>query len=482
MTAYIIYGMLIYFRIEMRQGVYPTLIFRLGNYRCDDRILNRDYPVRVSKQARDKDMHTQIASTLPKYLRKIRDAMRSAGRSLTAEFPIPLALQWQIDADTVFTVLQITAGQRNEYKRAMEVMIQHWGDRPLFSITPGQCYSVLAALSEHMRSNCIRIMGYLTACDVEFGNPIPNPWVGYKLGSVQDHKISQINQYIDDTMLASDDIAKLMEYCIAAIRQTHDIRYFTLLLRELLGLPTNLICALDHTDILPLQNLSRYCLHIYRTYREAGKRCRLCPLPHDYNERMIPLPTILVDMYMLLQKPSGPLVGHPDNAARRCPPETLDKWYADVWDSIYGGRIDWKGNARRIRTTVERCLQMNGYSVDEINYHFGIKPQGVTAKHYIDFGSEIELAQLGAMLDNWLDNIFREAPASPTYSRAALTKKGAELEVYPHIGSRANTEIRIALAESDVQSDDTIQLALSCLGGMDFRVEFILYDGEQNSV
>lgn len=386
MIAYMLFGFLLYFRTEMRKGVYPTLIFRLSAYRRDDPILNSDYPIRVPAKLHGAEIDKVIKAIFPKYLSKIHAKMAQCGRCLTAEYDLPLILLWKINAKAIFSLMQVSEQRQKDYEKAMAKIIDHWGERPIHEITPGLCFPVLSSLSQHVSGDCIRIMNYLTAYEINSGNMIINSWSSYQLESARHLKGSAYTNahYIKETVLAPSDLELLIEYCLTKAYQTCDMRYFSMLLLVVSDIPEALICALNFDDIKPLEHFpGRLCATIHQQYTDnSSGRCRLQPLNHDYSRRILPLPSILGDLFRSFTKREKHIVAHPKNANRRCPPKQLSEWIAGEWDKIFEGRIPWKGHSALIHATVEHGLRKAAFSDDEISYYFGLKPRTVTANNY----------------------------------------------------------------------------------------------------
>jgi len=305
-------------------------------------------------------------------------------------------------------------------ERAIDRLLEHFGDRLWREVTPEFCAPWLWKQSQRAKKDCRRIMMGFELLQLQAGVLDVLTWEHYSPKDIRRHKKTQksaVQSQVEPVMLTDGQCASILQK-IRERLTNGKVTGLDMAVLLTLGIATELpyISALDLTDFQYLKDYkSRLTVRVERKMEKAEKNYISHEIEDPYERRTIPLPTIAAEVYRAIIEKSDslerPLCGDPNNSQRRLNPEKLKMSMADSLKEIKLIRMTDVPGIRLptvvdiLPTTGLNELEKAGLEKEELRVLRGKRPVLVSAKHYYDRTNEAALNKMGAIQDRWLQRL-----------------------------------------------------------------------------
>ena len=329
--------------------------------------------------------------------------------------------------------------------KAMEELINLFGDYPLRDITPEQCAPImLDKMTQTMFKDSVRLLRQLFAGIFSPYVSDANVWQRYPLPRFKKpySPAAKVRKEFLNEPLSNSQCCEVMVKAEEYIEDKDRGRlYLAAILMLLLGLEPPEVCAVTKTSVFRLEDYPDYAglsvraivetIGSHKTLTAEGERRQrerqhsLKPLDASdtLQARVLPVGRRLLaiwDRYWETHPdhPSEYLLYNDRNSKRLMSPELLDDWLDETFKDIVPDRSfrlpsgAVKGTYRMsefFAATAERVWTEECALPEEgIQRLEGLKPlsKHTDAKHYIDFQCDSMLANFDMSQDRWLTSLF----------------------------------------------------------------------------
>lgn len=329
----------------------------------------------------------------------------------------PFAAIWYADMQDLAEEEGWAKSSLEEYRRAADWVIQHFGSLPLPELTPDIMSSRLMKQSPRKIETVCRLMRAITLYEWKQGNyRTSNPWLTYHPKVNAGHKPAGtlMARQIYDNMLTNKQVYTLLQACREKWEQKHDWFAISAALWIITGLPLGALCALQIGDFQLLTFFPRLCIMIKSELRKKGRNYYREPILDPYQLRKLPLPSwldfALADIAdrAAREDPDAPFLHSCSNKTRVMnPKEFWQRFRREFPDIGFSNPLQFETTLRR---TLSRNWSDHGMDDLEIRYMFGQHQQTTAAQHYTDFGNEGVLDKLAELQNRYLFNLVLHPP------------------------------------------------------------------------
>lgn len=347
--------------------------------------------------------------------------------------------------------------------RILDALIQRLGHLPVLEVSPQACAANLAALSDHQRKGCVRLLRALFDLMITERMAENNPWDKFQFSDKPNTPSysTLVSKNLEAQVLTKGQCGELLSQLPAVPTGSHNegvqLALFLVLVEHL---SLEEICGLNVGDLSFLLDFkSRMAIHVRREFRKAEKNYLTTDIVDPYQRRVLPLPHLLTPLCqaLILGKPKdAPLISRPGYKHRRISPEQLRREIESILSPVQQKKVTpVKGSKpasglQLLLNTSHQKLPQYGYEDEELRYQEGRRPILTSAKSYCDFANEAQLNKMGAIQDRWLGScVPPHCTMSPKNICRRLPAKGKMMVFSGSPGTCLNIDLTLCTNNID---------------------------------
>lgn len=458
------YGYPVYHRFAKRDGL-RFVVFSIRP-EANGILLERDMRIPVSLQGAADDLILQ--ELVPKYLARVlgrqKNGLPPAEKAELFQ-TLPFAVIWLADRDGMIQDHGWAIETVQEYDRAADWVITHFGSLPLEMLTPKTTGARRVNLSDRANRSIIRMMREITQYEMQEKNLTENTWLNYnpKSAKTKPSSKSLAKQMIWPSMLTNVSVHNLCCLCKKMWRERKEPLSLAAWIYFTTMLSAEEICALRKAD-LTQSRFYRNCwtLMIRQEQVKSGTVYHSRPFTDPNRIRQLPVSyqlgralKELTEQKAFQSLPdSAPMFGAPKNRLRCMRPDQFLQWIASEFKM---------NNQRIIKNTVERNLKLTGMTEDMLRYLSGKSVTTTADRHYCDFGLDVVLDHLASYQNRWIENLDMVIEHSSSFEKSGIRQ-------FPARGMPGNTmdiQAVIRPSGSDLSEPAQIHLLIGAKRGFD---------------
>ena len=320
----------------------------------------------------------------------------------------------------------VSAKYQCDRQKAMDHMLELWGEQPLHNITPEFCGADLLNMPISLANDCVRLLRRLWA--LELGTLVTDPQVWDRYDTSAFHAPYSPTRAIRTSLinLPLPPIYRSMAIsrCLIDMDDPRFSNYYLVALALLTQpLTPGEGCALLVGSLQAIIDYpSHYQLRIDHEirrrgagtgHRERAKQYVRVPITAQHRCRLLATSNLLgmawqnyIKRHPTLTNDSL-LLTHPKNKNRVMPVKYFQQWLADTFGDLLPADIkscDQKISvtydvAQLMFATATEMLSISGYTDAELRYQQGRPPHTMAARHYAGYDAPTVQAKMGALQD-----------------------------------------------------------------------------------
>lgn len=310
--------------------------------------------------------------------------------------------------------------------KAMERMVELWGDQPIINITPALCGPDLLNMPVSLAQDCVRLLRQLWLVEIGILVADPKIWERYDL--------SVFARPYDPTRLIRNNMLNLpwssacrkqaIQRCLDGIgHPKYGGHYLLALTMMTVPITVNEGCALQLDSLIPIPGYpDHYQLAISHTVyvhdgttkrRKRAKQHTRVSITDPHQKRLLAVSNLLAQAWLRCSAlhpaadDSPLLLSNKKNNKRIMPIKDYRQWLDDQFGA-YAPAIINTGDqtisatydaARHMMDTAIETLAQAGYTDAELRHQQGLPPKTMAARHYAGYDAPAVQAKMCAMQD-----------------------------------------------------------------------------------